>query len=232
MPYNFDDRDYNPRYGIRGSGKVREKDFSIDGRSWEYRNPQNEDAKRRQRSGWTGRGRDPGLVNKNAYEKANELYDYDYGTVRDAAKALDIGNVDEKKEVRQILKYIREGRGRKEEESSSSGETQQAVDPLLPRGERVPRFNESLTEAPVMSRDVGRGGTSDANMAAIRGGDDLNEWYQTKFVPHLEADANATSSEVGDDSRYFLDNFVFSPPKLGNVQEIFDKYKGEIEDLD
>ena len=29
----------------------------------------------------------------------------------------------------------------------------------------------------------------------------LNEWYQTKFVPHLEADANATNSEIGNDSR-------------------------------
>jgi hypothetical protein len=69
-------------------------------------------------------------------------------------------------------------------------------------------------------------------MGSIRGGDDLNEWYQTKFVPHLEADANATSSEIGDDSRYFLDKFVFDPPKLGSVKEIFDRYKGEIEDLD
>lgn len=70
-----------------------------------------------------------------------------------------------------------------------------------------------------------------ASMAAIRGGDDLNEWYQTKFVPHLEADANATTSEIGDDSRYFLDKFAFDPPKLGNVQDVFEKYKKEIEDL-
>ena len=69
-------------------------------------------------------------------------------------------------------------------------------------------------------------------MDAIRGGDDLNEWYQTKFVPHLEADANATNSEIGDDSRYFLKNFAFVPPKLGDIKEIFDRYKGEIEDLD
>jgi len=75
-------------------------------------------------------------------------------------------------------------------------------------------------------------GQKDANLAAIRGGDDLNEWYQTKFVPHLEADANATNSEIGDDSRYFLDKFAFEPPALGNVQDVFEKYKKEIEDLD
>ena len=71
----------------------------------------------------------------------------------------------------------------------------------------------------------------DANMAAIRGGDELNEWYQTKFVPHLQADANATTSEIGDDSRYFLSKFAFEPPKLGDVKDLFDRYKGEIEDL-
>ena len=72
----------------------------------------------------------------------------------------------------------------------------------------------------------------DANMGAIRGGDDLNEWYATKFVPHLEADANATFHEIGDDSRYFIDKFVFEPPKLGSVKDIFDRYKDEIEELD
>ena len=72
----------------------------------------------------------------------------------------------------------------------------------------------------------------DANMGAIRGGDDLNEWYATKFVPHLEADANATFHEIGDDSRYFLSKWLFEPPKLGSVQDVFNKYKDEIEDLD
>ena len=65
------------------------------------------------------------------------------------------------------------------------------------------------------------------NMAAIRGGDDLNEWYQTKFVPHLEADANATSSEIGDDSRHFLSKFAISiRPNLAMLKIPFDMYKG------
>ena len=36
----------------------------------------------------------------------NPLYDYSYGQVRDAAKAVGIKNVDEKKEVNSILDYI------------------------------------------------------------------------------------------------------------------------------
>ena len=49
-------------------------------------------------------------TNQNAYEIANPLYDYDYGVVsKTVAKELGINNVDEKKEVKQILKYIRGG---------------------------------------------------------------------------------------------------------------------------
>ena len=92
---------------------------------------------------------------------------------------------------------------------------------------QMPRLEDAYTGG-----GRGSGGAEDGSMAAIRGGDDLNEWYQTKFVPHLEADANATNSEIGDDSRYFLSKFAFEPPELGSIKELFDRYKGEIEDLD
>lgn len=92
---------------------------------------------------------------------------------------------------------------------------------------QMPRLEDAYTGG-----GRGSGGAEDGSMAAIRGGDDLNEWYQTKFVPHLEADANATSSEIGDDSRYFLSKFAFEPPELGSIKELFDRYKGEIEGLD
>lgn len=94
---------------------------------------------------------------------------------------------------------------------------------------QMPRLEDAYTKDP-LTEGFNKG--TDANQAAIRGGDDLNEWYQTKFVPHLEADANATNSEIGDDSRYFLDKFAFEPPELGSVQDVFEKYKKQIEDLD
>jgi hypothetical protein len=47
--------------------------------------------------------------NRNSYAFTNPLYDYSYGAVRDAAKALDIGNVDEKSEVKQIIDRIQNG---------------------------------------------------------------------------------------------------------------------------
>ncbi len=96
---------------------------------------------------------------------------------------------------------------------------------------QMPRLEDAYTPTE-NAYDSGFNKATDANMAAIRGGDDLNEWYQTKFVPHLEADAMATTSEIGDDSRYFLSKFAFEPPELGSVQDLFNKYKDEIEDLD
>lgn len=207
-------------------GRLHEDQFSIDGRSWDYRDPRNQRNIDRYNDG----RRMQTTVNPESKERFRPLYDYDFGRVRDAAKALGIGNVDEKKEVRQIIDYIQKG---PQTQSTNNQEQQKETpEPLLPRGERVPRFNEPLSQAPGMSNSSGRGGQADANMSAIRGGDDLNEWYQNKFVPHLEADANATNSEIGDDSRYFLDKFVFDPPQLGNVQDVFEKYKKEIEDLD
>ena len=70
--------------------------------------------------------------------------------------------------------------------------------------------------------------TSDPNLDAIKHGDDLNEWYQTKFVPHLEDEAMATAHEIGNSTRYFIDKFVFEPPQLGDPKQLFDYYSDKI----
>ena len=90
---------YNPRFGV--NGRVAKDDFSIDGKSWDYRDPANIPERTP-----VNRGED--LVNENAYAMTNPLYDYSYGQVRDAAKKLGIGNVDEQAEVNELLKYIQE----------------------------------------------------------------------------------------------------------------------------
>jgi len=103
-------RDYNPRVGIGDSGKVGKNDFSIDGKSFDYRDPRNmkySDGHYADRIGDDGSAEDYG--NRNSYAFTNPLYDYSYGEVRDAAKALDIGNVNEKSEVKQILDRIQNG---------------------------------------------------------------------------------------------------------------------------
>jgi len=102
MSYHQSDH-YNPRFGFGRLGRVNKDDFSIDGKSWEYRNPTNYND---DDDGWSNYNY---KYNNNASAVTNPLYDYDYGTVRDAAKKLGIGNVDEKAEVDQLLKYIQEG---------------------------------------------------------------------------------------------------------------------------
>ena len=103
-----EDARYDPKYGI--NGRVKKDEFSIDGKSWNYRDPQNKDSNDyaiAARIGDDGSAEDN--WSKNAYAYTNPLYDYSYGQVRDAAKALDIGNVNEKSEVKQILDRIQNG---------------------------------------------------------------------------------------------------------------------------
>ena len=153
------------------------------------------------------------------------------------AKELGINQVDSEKEVRRMIDHVMGNRAVAEEQPSAPPPP--PVESNTERPDEVKqdqrRFEETRLDRPEnqMPRleDAFRS-TSDANMGAIRGGDHLNKWYQTKFVPHLEADANATMSEQGDDARDLMKSFAFNPPKLGSVKELFDKYKGEIEDLD
>jgi hypothetical protein len=117
MGYNAfkDDERYDPKYGI--NGRVQKDEFSIDGRSWNYRDPQNDDsndAAIAARSGDNGSAEDD--WSKNAKLYANPLYDYSYGQVRDAAKKLDIGNVRNKEDVDQLLKQIQGGNKSKAED--------------------------------------------------------------------------------------------------------------------
>ena len=117
MGYNAfkDDERYSPRMGI--NGRVAKDDFSIDGKSWNYRDPQNTDsnpAAIAARSGDDGSAEDDYSQNAKLY--ANPLYDYSYGQVRDAAKELNINNVNSEDEVNQLLKQLKGGNKSKAED--------------------------------------------------------------------------------------------------------------------
>ena len=73
--------------------------------------------------------------------------------------------------------------------------------------------------------------TDDPSKDAISAGDDLNDWYGNKFVPNLQAEANLGEEQMGEDTSYFMDKFVYGPPELGDVADIFEKYRGEIDKL-
>ena len=101
---------YNPRYGD-ASGRVGKDDFSIDGKSWNYRDPDKYNSKT---TGASKSGADNDY-NRHAGDEYNSLYDYSYGQVRDAAKQLGIGNVNKEKEVTSIIDHIQSGSKLKEE---------------------------------------------------------------------------------------------------------------------
>jgi len=182
----------------------------------------------------------PGAKN-TVYEKyGHESQSRNRETWAKVANHLGIKKPDSEEDLRKMYDYVRGYQSQKEQEQETPTPTPPPpVESNTERPDEVKRdqqrFEETRLDRPEnqMPRleDAMRG-TSDANMGAIRGGDDLNRWYQTKFVPHLEADAIATMSEQGDDARDLLKSFAFNPPKLGSIKELFDKYKGEIEDLD
>ena len=102
---------YLPDNGRKATtGKFSTDDFSVDGKSFYYRDPFNPEANEQVRADRRG-DNDSAEDNRNpnAYDYTNPLYDYSYGQVRDAAKSLDIGNVNSQEEVDQLLKQIRGG---------------------------------------------------------------------------------------------------------------------------
>ena len=215
------------------------KAVTIDGRPWSYRDPSNHDKT------WArgDRGKNPNPKNSNSYRWTNELYDYSKGQVNDAAKALGIGNVDEKKEVRKILEYIREGGRRMEEEQSQPEPAPTPApaptpdpEPAPPRGstftEDTQTFNETRlqrpeNQAPRQNFTQGPGAES---RDAIRYGEDINSHYINKFIPSLEADARLTAQEIGESGRFHLNRFVGKVPELGDPKDMFEYYSEQISD--
>ena len=99
------------------AGKDSTAELSIDGKSFHYRDPRNPESNEAVQANYRGdSGSAETNMSKNAYAYTNPLYDYSYGQVRDAAKDLDIGNVNSKGEVKQILNRIRSGSQSKAED--------------------------------------------------------------------------------------------------------------------
>ena len=70
MARYFDDPDYNPRRGAGNTGRVRKEDFSIDGKSWDYRDPYNQREIDREN---IGREKSRATINPNNFAIANPL---------------------------------------------------------------------------------------------------------------------------------------------------------------
>ena len=148
---------YLPDNGRKAStGKFSTGDFSVDGKSFYYRDPFNPEANEQVRADRRG---DDGSAednrNPNAYDYTNPLYDYSYGQVRDAAKTLDIGNVNSQDEVDQLLKQIRKG---------SSTEAKDFKDDYIDN--KLPPRENSDTEVEIPSATSGDATAGDNSIAS------------------------------------------------------------------
>ena len=207
--------DYNPRVGIGDSGKVGKNDFSIDGKSFDYRDPRNmkySDGHYADRIGDDGSAEDYG--NRNSYAFTNPLYDYSYGEVRDAAKALDIGNVNEKSEVKQILDRIQNGPAETKEKKEDK--PKKFLDEYIDKNitNESTKAEVEIPPAPIASGDGSiNSPITQANPQTIDG--DNNVASQNNSITQRIDNSTDTSD---NSSRTFLDSYKLN---LGSKFNMF-----------
>ena len=226
--------DSMPTYGRDGNnGRVGKKDFSIDGRSWSYRDPRNQ----RMIDSFNNT-REKGQVkyNPKSNPKYDALYDYDFGTVRDAAKALGISNVNKKREVKEILDYIQGGSMAKPKEEEPEQQSEPKPEPVVQndpnntvlKGQQQNYLDTRLDKPGNELPGVPQTGNVYADLEGFAKAS--NDHYTKKFIPSLKAEAIATGAEIGDSSRYHVDNFDFKVPtlELGGIRKSFEWYRDQI----
>ena len=235
-------RYYSERSG-GNLGRVQEDQFSIDGRAFDYRDPRNQ--REIERANY-GREKGRTVVNPQSSARFNPLYDYDFGTVRDAAKALGIGNVNEKKEVRQILKYI-QGGGKKTESKSEKPKPQPKPEIKIPdspydrptdqtpaepaTGSSPPPGSIHYNPSPQIAGSSGGEGKDQLTDALARVADFGNrarDDYFGRFLPEMEQRNINESEEITRNSLIAIRDFVGKVPEPGDPKELFKYYKKKI----
>ena len=231
---------YNERTG-GNRGKLHKDQFSIDGRSWDYRDPRNQRNIDRANDG----RRMQTTVNPESKRMFDDLYDYGFGRVRDAAKELGIGNVDEKKEVKQILEYIRgEYKPKTEEEPKDDYKpTPLPQDPYTGgpdkpgkpgnSGPGLPKPGDFGTNRPPGSipyippsdnSELGRAISSVADY-----GNRATDDYFGRFLPEMGRRNVNESKATGRALLSSIQNFTGKVPQLGDPKDLFDYYMGKID---
>ena len=129
-----------------------------------------------------------------------------------------------------LERYMKEGKDDKKPVTDPDEDKDYVPPPSLVAAQEA--YNESdLTRPENQAPRMDTRYTDDPSKDAVSAGEDLNNWYGNKFVPNLQAEANLGAEQMGEDTSYFLDKFVYGPPELGDVADIFDKYRGEIDKL-
>ena len=234
-------RYYSERSG-GNRGKVQEDQFSIDGRAFDYRDPRNE--REIERANY-GREKGRTVVNPQSSPKFNPLYEYAFGTVRDAARELGIGNVDEKKEVRKILEYI-QGGGKKKESKSEKPQPKREIKipdspydrPTKPPGQpgqpddnTPPPGSIHYNPSPLIAGSSGGEGKDQLTDALARVADFGNrarDDYFGRFLPEMEQRNRDEAEEITRSTLIGIRDFVGKVPALSDPKELFKYYKKKI----
>ena len=244
---------FNERTG-GNNGRLHKDQFSIDGRSWDYRDPRNQYEIDREN---TNREKSRVSVNPESKRMFDDLYDYGFGRVRDAAKALDITNVNEQQEVDDILKYIRTGEGGKKDEDENKYEYEPTPLPEDPYGRggsggpkgifgavgaiagggsgiRRPGSGDSTKgnvpgsieyKPPSDNSELGRAISSVAGYGN-RGTDD----YFGRFLPEMGQRNVNEARATGRSLMSNIQKFQGKVPELGDPKDLFEFYLGKIKD--
>ena len=232
---------FNERTG-GNNGRLHKDQFSIDGRSWDFRDPRNQYEIDREN---TNREKSRVTVNPESKRMFDELYDYGFGRVRDAAKALDITNVNEQQEVDDILKYIRTGEGGKKDEDENKYEYKPTPLPEDPYGRGG---DDRLIGRPFPARpgsDGGKGNvpgsiqynppSDDSELGRAissvadygnRGTDD----YFGRFLPEMGQRNVNEARATGRSLMSNIQKFQGKVPELGDPKDLFEFYLGKIKD--
>lgn len=200
----FKSKDFNARFGI--DGRVGKDDFSIDGKSWDYRDPNRETGTNPRRDRGNIQQRSSIKNQDHAYSYSNPLYDYSFGQVRDAAKNLDIGNVDKKSEVKQIIDLIQNGPKTKEKKEDKPKEfLDKYIDEKVTKNEST----QAEVEIPTVQNNGSAKGDNSIN-SPITQASPQTVTGNNNFVSQTNAIKQAIDNRIDNSdnsSRMFLDDY-------------------------
>lgn len=200
----FKSKDFNARFGI--DGRVGKDDFSIDGKSWDYRDPNRETGTNPREDRGNIQQRSSIKNQDHAYSYSNPLYDYSFGQVRDAAKNLDIGNVDEKSEVKQIIDLIQNGPKTKEKKEDKPKEfLDKYIDEKVTKNEST----QAEVEIPTVQNNGSAKGDNSIN-SPITQANPQTVTGSNNFVSQTNAIKQAINNRIDNSdnsSRMFLDDY-------------------------
>ena len=240
---------YNERLGKWG-GQVKEGDFSIEGKSWRYRDPEYDFANNNRLDRGNPRGYG---FNPYAKDKYNDLYDYEFDVVRKAGKELGIDDVDTKKEVRQIIKHIENPKPEGEKEPKTKYEPSPLPDnpyggknrPVgYPNKKDMPGAGDFGTNRPPGSipyippssdegRDAyGTGGKTSLDTAiesVADYGNRATDDYFGRFLPEMGRRNTNEAKASGRSILKGIQDFTGKIPELGDPKKLFDFYMGKID---